>query len=86
MLRSSALLWAAARKNVYGCLPNPPPCLSEPKYAALLFEHICFVSYGALDNKERDVDISIKACGAKRSFNVDHGLMIRLCGPCWRAK
>ena len=41
--RSSRYLWAAARKNA-SQLPDPPEYLSEPRYAALVFEYACFVS------------------------------------------
>lgn len=38
-------LWVAARKNVDGApVPDPPPHLSEPKLACLLFESHCLVS------------------------------------------
>ncbi|KAI0338143.1 hypothetical protein BDW22DRAFT_1363265 [Trametopsis cervina] len=41
MSRSSKRMWAAARANVDG-LPEPPNIVSEPKYAALLFDRTCF--------------------------------------------
>ncbi|KAI0781594.1 hypothetical protein BC629DRAFT_568188 [Irpex lacteus] len=42
--RSSKGMWAAARKNARDP-PTPPDSLSEPKYANLLFEHNCLVSF-----------------------------------------
>ncbi|KAH7926673.1 hypothetical protein BV22DRAFT_1062539 [Leucogyrophana mollusca] len=38
--KSSAFLWRSARQNITG-LPNCPPELSEPQYAALAFEGLC---------------------------------------------
>ncbi|KAI0338131.1 hypothetical protein BDW22DRAFT_813003 [Trametopsis cervina] len=41
MSRSSSRMWVAARMNIDG-LPAPPQVVSEPKYAALFFERMCF--------------------------------------------
>ena len=43
MSKEKAYLWKAARKNVPG-LPDCPSTLSEPRYAAFLFDQYCFVS------------------------------------------
>lgn len=42
MSKSRRHLWTAARHNAE--LPDPPPGISEPRYAAMLFSCICFVS------------------------------------------
>lgn len=45
MSKSRRSLWVAARRNTTPLpLPEPLPGMSEPKLAALLFEHYCFVS------------------------------------------
>ena len=43
MSKGNSRLWKAARRNKPG-LPDCPPHLSEPRYAASLFDHHCFVS------------------------------------------
>jgi len=35
-------IWITARRTIG--MPECPPDLSEPQYAALVFEHTCFVS------------------------------------------
>ncbi|KAI0684347.1 hypothetical protein C8Q76DRAFT_314579 [Earliella scabrosa] len=41
MSKGNSRLWKAARRNKPG-LPDCPPHLSEPRYAASLFDHHCF--------------------------------------------
>ena len=42
MSKTSARVWIAARRMLN--MPECPPDLSEPQYASLVFERICFVS------------------------------------------
>lgn len=44
MNRNHRLLWVTARRSGPG-LPDPPTELSEPRYAALMFTKVCFVSF-----------------------------------------
>ena len=43
MSRTSEPIWRAARSGLG--IPDGPPDLSEPKFADLLFEKGCYVSY-----------------------------------------
>ena len=43
MSKDNSRLWKAARRNVPG-LPECPSVLSEPRYAAYIFDQYCFVS------------------------------------------
>ncbi len=47
MSRGNSRLWKAARRNVAG-LPDCPPVLAEPRYAAYVFDQYCFVRGGSL--------------------------------------
>ncbi|KAF9644141.1 hypothetical protein BDM02DRAFT_3103424 [Thelephora ganbajun] len=42
MSKNSVRVWITARRMIG--MPECPPDLSEPQYASLVFEHICFVS------------------------------------------
>ncbi len=43
MSRDNSRLWKAARENEPG-LPPCPQVISEPRYAAFVFDQYCFVS------------------------------------------
>lgn len=67
-------------------MPDPPLCLSEPKYAALVFEHVCFVGSALYRSMHLAYTRVVQACGVGRSPKVDHALSVRFCGACWKLK
>ncbi|KAI0338129.1 hypothetical protein BDW22DRAFT_813135 [Trametopsis cervina] len=75
MSRSSKCMWAAARKNVDG-LPAPPSVVSEPKYAALVFEQTCF-GCGSTHAVRVSFALGIRFCTTCWDTHVVDGLYLQ---------
>lgn len=84
MTRSARHLWVASFRNVPG-VPPCPPYISEPRYAAVLFDQYCFVRRLFYTPAYRLTALP-QACGNARSTNVDHTACVRLCAPCFKTK
>ena len=88
MSKDNSRLWKAARKNVPG-LPACPSVLSEPRYAAFVFDQYCcvrelferFPSTSQMSLMSRP-----QACGIERSTNLVYTFHLRFCAPCFKTK
>ena len=86
MSKSSRPIWKTALDNVAE-LPPCPDDLSEPLYAALVFDVHCFVRRALLLVKLCDVaDGCTQACGVNDAFGVDYALRVRMCKRCYEEK
>ncbi|EKM51186.1 uncharacterized protein PHACADRAFT_200012 [Phanerochaete carnosa HHB-10118-sp] len=73
MSKSRKHLWAAARRNDPE-LPDPPPSISEPRLAAVLFSSYCF---GCGNRGQKyDYGLVVRYCGSCWKFNLKRGFTI----------
>ena len=82
--RHNVSIWKAALRNVEN-LPACPIDMSEPQYAALVFDRHCFVS-GERGYWDRNIEQDFQLCGSAKGSWVDYGIRLRLCTPCYKIK
>ena len=87
MSKDNSRLWKAARRNVPG-LPDCPQTVSEPRFAAYMFDQYCFVSkrWSFYRYPTSLLTVVSQACGRERSSSVDYALALRLCSDCYKYK
>ncbi|RPD67471.1 hypothetical protein L226DRAFT_136938 [Lentinus tigrinus ALCF2SS1-7] len=69
--RKNECLWKEARMNVPG-LPDCPPTLSEPRYAAFLFDQYCFAC-GVEHSTTFDYNLALRFCAPCYCTNMVQG-------------
>ncbi|RPD67497.1 hypothetical protein L226DRAFT_566197 [Lentinus tigrinus ALCF2SS1-7] len=91
MSRKNECLWKEARRNVPG-LPDCPPILSEPRYAAFLFDQYCFAC-GIERSTNVDYNLALRFCAPCYHANMVTGntldflelARVNTEGRCWFA-
>ncbi|KAI0755804.1 hypothetical protein C8Q74DRAFT_1452363 [Fomes fomentarius] len=78
--RSSTSAWKAALSSADSSIPTVPPGLSEPAYAALLFDRICFLCGGERANWV-DYAVQLRLCKACYKDNIRKGSIILQSNP-----
>jgi hypothetical protein len=85
MSKNSKHIWRAARSNTD--LPECPDNLSEPMYAALVYENICqvcLIKLCALELlRNHNLNAPLQKCGCRTDIDPSFALRMRLCRTCY---